>query len=422
MSSNKQIRYNIDIKDLTQVKSFIYNKLVSSRLFKGKNFYIIIIKLYVIYPEFIKYFLDKLHEITSYKQYLYLLQYANNKNNTNQEFINYIYLLFAKKYKDDCKLLEEKKINSISLLAKWLPRHKKKFDIKCNFIFNFTKLVYPNLDRQVAHKVYRKTVSELCKKLNITESKIDNLKDYDYMKLNYHSFLTNYNILWKNSEKMIDYITKRNSKLKYFINRFLMIYNNSKKYEKEINTLEKLWLQKYPDFLNKYSKKLPWDSIITIDMSSRLFDTMKAQLISIYLLSLYKNDKIIINHKKPIILTKKNTLVENINNLINNINNTKILNLEEINKIANNSLIITDKKVNYPNLLYLVNTKINNNIGNPFYYKNNKYIEKIEKINEILDKLKTPIKYNFKYLIFSLFTIIILIAFFQTFFYFLNVF
>jgi hypothetical protein len=400
----------IDINNKNQVYNFLQKKLLQNTTFKGKLFYKIIIKIYNKYPKFTKNLINNLHEITNYKSYFYILQYSkDDSNKINKQINTHIYNIIGKKYLEDIKYFRNKQYDKISMLAKWLPRKNKKFDRSYNFVKKFTKQVYPNIDTQPADKIYRKTVSDICKNFGILERDLcaKNLDNINYDKLTFRNFVGNYKKLWELPDKMEQYIIKRNNKLRYLIKRVLFIINNKdkNKYERELIILNKLWEEKYKFLLEKYKKKLPFDDILVVDLSSRVYNELKWQLMSIYLLSIYQNNYVIINKKNPMKIIKQDSLDKNITQLMINISTSdkfdfnKLENIEEKRKF-----ILTDKNIDDKNNIIfkledskLVNFK-NKYTGNPFYFTNN---ERKEKINKIINygELVTN---NYNYIILGL--------------------
>jgi hypothetical protein len=395
------IKRQLNLEDKIVVRQYLKKKMTNNKIFKGPYFYKNIIKLYYIYPIFTKNFIDNIYITTNYNDYFRILEYCEEQD---KQIYDYIMKLIVEKYlEDEKKYLDNDNLVSVSMLPKWMPRKDGKYDRQLNFVDKFIKIVYPNLDKQVAFKKYRVTVSNMTKLLNPIEQKLckKELGEIDYNNITYNNFKVYYNTLWQYPEKMTLYINKRYSKFNFLINRFLYIFKQTdkNKYQREIEILENIWTKKKDKYINKYNEKISLeDTVIVLDLSQRMVNYMLRTIVKLYLLGLYNSGFVIFNKKNPVIVTQnKNNIIENIKIFTENITSSLKIDETKLIEMAKNSgkskvLLVTEKHIQSTDNLKVL--KINNNkliikeniiSGNPFYKVNNMRIEKKNILVELIN-------------------------------------
>jgi len=114
-------------------------------------------------PDLVKKLIDEVPKWGYWKDLLIVMCMCKK----NQQLTDYIYDIIITQLNKDIDAY--KKNEELSTLAKWMPREGSQFDVKLNFVTTISKKLYPQCQSFSAKKIYRKSVSELSAKLNVTE-------------------------------------------------------------------------------------------------------------------------------------------------------------------------------------------------------------------------------------------------------------
>jgi hypothetical protein len=359
---SKDLRVNF--KSKFSVRKFLIRNLISKDITKDKFIYKSISLLHKYYPKTIKSILINLDKITNYQDYFFILEYSKD-----EEVNRKIMKILIDQFNLDAENLKHNK--TISTLAKWMPREGSGQDKRLDhFVEKFCKIVYyknknddPNnslLDINTAKNRYRKTIAQLRKYIDYTERHLDpkDLQNLDYSNVTNKNFELYYDILWKNTEKMYDYLDSRYSRFYYLTARLVKLFElqNRDKYKQELEYLQIIWDKLELKYMQKYQKDLEIlkDHVLLIDISASHLDNNKYDLIRLYLLFLYsKNKKVIINKKNPQVLEKQNSLIENIEQLFMNMSPCNMIDIQKIQALVPDKkiLCITDKNDKIDNVI-----------------------------------------------------------------------
>lgn len=347
----KNHKYNtmkyLDYKNQNQVKDYLIYKLSNNKLYKGSNFYKTIAKLYSIYPSSILKIIDKLYELTYFKDYLRVLYYSKNN-----ELNDYIYTLLLNQIKQDMENYNNNK--PISTLAKWLPRKGREFDRKLDFVNIFSEMLFGKLNKVKLYTKYRRMIVDLTKKINPIEldlcsNKLQNIQVDEITKKNYYTYNSKLNRHEELKNQLYDIkdLSIMNMDYNEFISRVLWLYNQNeykrKLYEYEIKYFENIWEN---DF-EKYYKNISIDiknKYLILDLNSSMFNTMKKDIIKISLIFLRENNNIIINKKNPIVIQKK-SIFDSLDDIFNNLGINFNTDIDKIQQIINNENLPNKKFV-----------------------------------------------------------------------------
>src|SRR3990172_9094703 len=165
-TSKKPNRNYLDYKDKTLVKHFLTNSFKIRRAKKPLIIYKHIVKMYNYYPNTITKIINILYKIGYWKDYLYILEFAKR----DSPLSNYIYKLLNEQIECDLDRLEGG--DSISTLAKWMPRQQSSFDKKLNFVETYCRMYHPESKSFSAKRTYRQTMSKLNKSIDTAEIKL----------------------------------------------------------------------------------------------------------------------------------------------------------------------------------------------------------------------------------------------------------
>lgn len=392
---------NLNLEDKNQVRNYLIYKLSNNRLFKGNKFYTNLIKLYGVYPEIIIDIIDKLPELTYYKDYFRILYLSKN-----EELNQHIYQILLDQIKRDIE--NYNKNEPISTLAKWLPRKGREYDRKLNFVNKFGEMLFGKINRIQIFRKYQKTVANLTKVINPIEINLcsNQLSQVDLNKVTTKNYYTYKQKFMKHSELSEQLNEVKNLEINtmnyhQFILKVLWLSNlndyKKKFYDHEIKIIEDIWENNF----FKYTENLSYDvnnKYLILDLNTNMFNNMKNDIIKISLLFLRVNDYVVINKKNPIIIKRK-SLFESLEEIIKNIGLSLILNMDNINnKVKNEKLtqkqyvVITERP--YDNIKYAVPFDYivyNNKLfvkKKENYYEGNFLINKYEnKKKKILDNI-----------------------------------
>ena len=280
---------------------------------------------------------NRLKNITTYqKTYFHILTLIKNKR-----LIEDIYNIIADKYNLDLYNYQHDK--PISMLAKYMPRENSSFDKQLNFIEKFTKRIYPTLDKGIAFRLYRKNISMLCDKLNITERFISQkrLSEIDFnnvpvicLRRNMHTFLRDPIC----RDNLYHYLSTK------FVNIHVECYidylanNKMHAVEREIClnafSVRKQYL--LTNDLHCISRIFDKYLVLVIDMSFDMFKTKKIyDNLLISLISLQYTNNIIINSNNPkmIDIHIRKDIDEKIKDIKAHMYDSTVIDLEKINKL-----------------------------------------------------------------------------------------
>ncbi|GAG49459.1 unnamed protein product, partial [marine sediment metagenome] len=149
-------RYNIteliENKDKDGVKNYLMDTFKFQRAQKYNAVYINLCRLYEHYPQTITEIIKNIPTLGYWKDYFFILKFSRNK-----ELTRLIYNIIIKKLRVDINKYNQGQ--SISSLAKWLPREGSKLEKRINFIDTVNQELYPKCNRITARKKHRQLVS-----------------------------------------------------------------------------------------------------------------------------------------------------------------------------------------------------------------------------------------------------------------------
>jgi len=341
-------------------------------------------------------FIKSLYEIGTWKDYLLLLNISKD-----QRIKKYIYNFLGKQFLYDIKNKDNPKYKP-SLLVKWLPREKSNLNKKLNFIYNFRKYTYPDIEDLKQYKCkYRKEISSLCKKLDITEIKIcsKNIEDINLKTITNKCINKNKTKLEENEKLKIQYQNKLyQTFIKYDFIYFFKKFSSNKLNDSEKSILRNVYLMNQFTYIKEILKQTKiklYDTDLLLDLTKEIYDNELYLVYGLSLLTITCGNKVYINQNQNIReLDFCSSQIFNIRDKITNqVQNTNLLNHNLI-KSNKKILIITTKNIKTTDKIIKWDYTIKSSMIN----------EKKEKISIILNKLY-PVKKT-KY---SLLLIILLI-------------
>lgn len=335
---------------------------------KKYKFYVTLASLYKTKPNEVKTLINKVNEWGYWKD-LFILLLAND----NIDLENYIYTFTLNQLKEDWNNYMKKE--TISNLAKWIPKQNKSFDKKLKFVENMCMRLYPDYKEFPFNckKRYRKMTSTLNKYLGTTEiylcSKEYEKIDFDRvsnicMKRNMNTFLKDDNC--KNNLRKHLYKKYVSLDFKNLLDK--IIFKKISDFEKEV--IKEVWKINRIDYEKKIEQLvgMRFRSIdIVIDMSKSMYDSKNINIsIGVALLGNVYNNKIIINAYNPYILELKYDLFENIDIISQECVSYDSINLEKISQLMNKKKILfvtsKDMKIYKSDIIVTCWNIVNSNI------------------------------------------------------------
>jgi hypothetical protein len=434
---NKVERNNLkeikEFNNFSELKEYYVTVYKTRKTKKSFDTYKNIVSSYLTYPETVKEIIKSMHYMGYWKDYFLLLvalksahdhDHNNNNNNNNNkldELKQFIYTFLVDTLKAD---MHNNNINNkTTTLAKWLPREKRGFDKKLDFVDYFNKIMFPNIKNKIiARKMYRNIVANLNKKLDTTEIKLcaKQYNDINFSKISPICFKKYYN-------KFLNYPTCRANMKEYLVNNLINLnvwQFINKLYLKDFDDFTKeVYLEVWEKNKESFYKNLPINTDflakckLFINLSSSIFSDnniniviavtlLKSELNELNELNklnkLNKLNNIYVLSKKPYQLNLTGNIFDKINTIISNCccyttpnildtslyDNATILTFNDKNIIDN----IIDKNIVGINIFYwnigsLDNYEIirkNNNLmvlnNKPVYKKKSNAAEKIDQI------------------------------------------
>lgn len=367
-----------NIKCGSDVKNRILNVLKKKRKpNKGKRFYKLIINAYDVFPETIKQLIPEIGRINYYKDYINILELSDNIN-----LDMYIYNLINIQLNKDLEHYYSEEYDQLSMLAKWLPREKSKYDKKLNFVKKITAIMFKDEKKFTAYRKYRQIVANLNKKLDTIEIKLcaKQFDDINFETITHSNLRKYFRIFLKHDEtkdKLYEYLYKKYNDMD-LINIIRMIrYTNVDK----MKDLDKDIIQKMFDIKKKDANNSEFqiymdnekNKLLVIDLSMDLFYNNSIYTVLLHSLAyLDTHEELYLNANNPkkIIIPLNLNIFEKIKLIINNLVSYKIIRIdrliEKYDLDDKHIYVITNKQ-------FIENTTLNlkNNILNYHYLINN---------------------------------------------------
>nr|QBK89218.1 MAG: uncharacterized protein LCMiAC02_03130 [Mimivirus LCMiAC02] len=346
----------VETKNKEEIIRYILTKFKKKRPKKPFVFYLCIVDLHSINPTTVEDIIDTLSGWGYYKDYNILLVACMMKK--NEILKDLIYSKIVEQLKIDIEKWNRNE--QISTLAKWIPKENKNnsFNKKLKFVDHICKILYPKLKNKFrARRKYRKTISRLTERLNVTERNICNNEyekiDYDNVprlcyKKNFKTFIKH------DPERFGEHL--RNKYKKYTLIKLVKhtFDGNLTKFEKGI--LNEIYDKNKAYYREIIRTKLKYDFIdmdIIVDLSKTMFDNKFINVaISICLLCLTNNKRIIVNARNPLLIDVNSTrFVDLVDQIKMEMNSFDTINLIGGIKLmsGNKLLIITNKKCDIVN-------------------------------------------------------------------------
>jgi len=308
------------IIDSEKFEKFVMYYLGKKRPQKKWKFYKIFVRSYKYHTESIQNIILNIDKLGYWKD-LFLMLLASLRSYLDVDIHNYIYDVVYENIMVDME--KEKNGETISTLAKWMPRQGSSFDRKLKFVDKFSKMMFPqHSNYNHRKKCYRKTISKLCDKINIVERQVTS-KDFDnidFYGMPYLAFKKNYDIMLKNGmdRKMVDYIYRYyvNLNSKQFIHKIYKYYGSFDNIYKEavLVAFEKNKSQYYMDIVNDLEINTcvgdPIDIVLRLD--NEMFNTGKIEhiLSTLVYISEYHDVNVIISTNIPFVIDFTGNIID----------------------------------------------------------------------------------------------------------------
>lgn len=309
------------------VKEYLLNIFQNRRTKKPFQVYKKIVKFYEQYPETIKEVVKNICKLGYWKDCFLLLLAAKalTRNNTVQkldEFNSFTYNFLIDTL--DADVINFKKNQNITTLAKWLPREDSSFDRKLDFIDTFMNIACPDMTNVFSKRAkYRKTLTTLNKRIGTAEVKMceKNPTEIDFHMIGPICIKNNKDRLLTNDickEKIKEALFLRYNEMNLW--KLMKIIYYQKLHELDQIIIEKVWKRNYDRYIRDLQRSVGIDvtnSQLLIDLSSSIFSNKLIYfIVGVILLTLEKLENINKNNK-VFIIGRTRPLVFNDTNIFN---------------------------------------------------------------------------------------------------------